>query len=137
MKLIEHAHHIADEDLIKDECAYLQNVFLKRTFACYDSKRSRAPRERDEEPIQGVAMVPFYQSMTNRLARILQCRKIRTVSYPLSKLRQHLCPVKDALGLKIPGVYQISCECRDSYIGQTGRLISSRITETSSSTRAS
>lgn len=61
--------------------------------------------------------------MTNRLARILQHRNIQTISYPLSTLRQQLRQVKDALGLKIPG------ECGAIYIGQTGRLISTRITE--------
>lgn len=37
--------------------------------------------------------------------------------------------MKDPLDLKIPGVYQIPCECGARYIGQTGRLISTRVTE--------
>jgi hypothetical protein len=31
-----------------------------------------------------------------------------------------LCPVKDKLRLKTPGVYRIPCECSRVYIGQTG-----------------
>jgi hypothetical protein len=31
--------------------------------------------------------------------------------------------VKDDLGLKVPGVYSVLCECREVYVGQTGRSI--------------
>jgi hypothetical protein len=31
--------------------------------------------------------------------------------------------VKDDLGLKVPVVYRIPCECRKVYVGQTGRSI--------------
>jgi hypothetical protein len=36
---------------------------------------------------------------------------------------------KDDLGLKIPGVYRIPCECGKVYIGQTGRSIEARCKE--------
>jgi hypothetical protein len=37
--------------------------------------------------------------------------------------------VKDDLGLKIPGVYGIPCECGKVYIGQTGSSIEARCKE--------
>jgi hypothetical protein len=37
--------------------------------------------------------------------------------------------MKDDLGLKTPGVYSITCECGQVYIGQTGRSIDTRIKE--------
>jgi hypothetical protein len=37
--------------------------------------------------------------------------------------------VKDDLGLKVPGVYRISCECGKVYVGQTGRSIETRCKE--------
>jgi len=40
-----------------------------------------------------------------------------------------LPPVKDALGLRTPGIYRISCECGKVYIGQSGRSIQLRIKE--------
>jgi hypothetical protein len=40
-----------------------------------------------------------------------------------------LMPVKDDLGLKVPGVYRIPCECDKVYIGQTGRSIEARCKE--------
>jgi hypothetical protein len=35
-----------------------------------------------------------------------------------------LRPVKGNLGLKVPGMYWISCECGKVYVGQTGRISS-------------
>jgi hypothetical protein len=35
-------------------------------------------------------------------------------------------PVKDALGLRTPGIYSIPCECGNVYIGQSGRSIQLR-----------
>jgi hypothetical protein len=39
------------------------------------------------------------------------------------KLSSLLCPVKDHLGLRTPGVYRIPCECGRVYIGQMGRSV--------------
>jgi hypothetical protein len=38
-------------------------------------------------------------------------------------------PVKDDLGLKVPGMYRIPCECGREYVGQTGRSIEARCKE--------
>jgi len=45
------------------------------------------------------------------------------------KISSYLPPVKDALGLKTPGIYRIPCECGKVYIGQSGRSIHLRIKE--------
>jgi hypothetical protein len=37
--------------------------------------------------------------------------------------------VKDDLGVKVPGVYRIPCECGKVYVGQTGRSIETRCKE--------
>lgn len=55
--------------------------------------------------------MPFYQTVTNRLAWLLSHRTLRTMSYPLTKLKQQLYQVKDTLGLKVLAVYIIPCEC--------------------------
>jgi hypothetical protein len=38
-------------------------------------------------------------------------------------------PVKDAIGLKTPGIYRIPCNCGTVYIGQSGRPIHLRLKE--------
>lgn len=40
-----------------------------------------------------------------------------------------LRPVKDKIPLSTPGVYEIPCSCGDVYIGETKRLISTRVKE--------
>lgn len=47
----------------------------------------------------------------------------------LCKIKQHLWSVKDLLGLRVPGVYWMPCQCGASYVGQTVRLVSLCITE--------
>jgi hypothetical protein len=48
---------------------------------------------------------------------------IKTVTLPPRKISSYLPPVKDALGLRMPVVYSIPCECAKVYIGQSGHSI--------------
>jgi hypothetical protein len=54
---------------------------------------------------------------------------IKSVALPYKKIASYLPPVKDAIGLKTPGIYRIPCECGTVYIGQSGRSILLRIKE--------
>jgi hypothetical protein len=45
------------------------------------------------------------------------------------KLSSLLCPVKDHLGLRTPGVYRIPRECDRVYIGQLGHSVDIRLKE--------
>jgi hypothetical protein len=42
---------------------------------------------------------------------------IKSVSLPPRKICSYLPAAKDALGLRMPGVYSIPCECGKVYIG--------------------
>jgi len=42
------------------------------------------------------------------------------VPYIPRKVFSYLPPVKDALGLRTPGIYRIPCECGRVYIEQSG-----------------
>jgi len=59
-----------------------------------------------------------------RLSRMLAKHKIKS-----RKIFSYLPPVKDALGLRTPGIYSIPCECGRVYIGQSGWSIQLRIKE--------
>jgi len=54
---------------------------------------------------------------------------IRSVALPPRKIFRYLPPVKDALGLRTPGICSIPYECGRVYIGQSGRSIQLRIKE--------
>ena len=53
----------------------------------------------------------------------------QNVALPPRKISSYLPPVKDALGLRTPGLYKTSCECGKVYIGQSGRSVHLRIKE--------
>jgi len=45
------------------------------------------------------------------------------------KISNFVCPVKENLGLRTPGVYSVPCKCGQVYIGKTCRSIKTRIKE--------
>lgn len=112
---------------------FLQNGYsltkIKRTFAWFNARRTSKLRKREEQPIRDVAVIPYCQTVNNRLASLLSHCDFRTTSYLLSKIKSHLRPLKDSLGLKVPGVHRIPCECGTSYVGQPGRLINIQMYE--------
>jgi len=63
------------------------------------------------------------------LSRMLAKHNIKSVALPPRKIASYVPPVKDALGLKTPGIYRIPCECRKVYIEQSGRSIHLRLEE--------
>jgi len=60
---------------------------------------------------------------------MLAKQNIKSVALPPRKISSYFPPVKDALGLRTPGVYRNPCECGRVYIGQSGRSIQIRIKE--------
>jgi hypothetical protein len=54
---------------------------------------------------------------------------IRSVALPSRKIFSYFPPVKDAMGLRTPGMYSIPCACGRGYIEQSGRYIQIRIKE--------
>ena len=68
------------------------------------------------EPIS-VALLPYVQTTFGRLIRMLAKHNIKCGGLPLRKIASLLCPMKDDVGLSIPGVYSIPCECGPAYIG--------------------
>lgn len=96
---LEHAHWVSDKDHLEDEWKHLVQVFLrngysigeiKRTMMEFDSKLQAVWNEDDGEPIHGVAVVPFYQPVTNQLNRLLRHRSIKIMSYPLTQLKRQM-----------------------------------------------
>jgi hypothetical protein len=67
--------------------------------------------------------------MSNKVSRLVAKYNIKTVHIPKKKNRHMLRTVKDDLGLKVPGMYHIPCECGKVYVSQTGRSIEARCKE--------
>jgi len=60
---------------------------------------------------------------------MLEKYNIKSVAIPHRKIANYLPQVKDAIGLKTPGIYKIPCECGKAYIGQSGQSIHLRMKE--------
>jgi hypothetical protein len=75
------------------------------------------------------AYIPYTQTTYGRLNRMLAKHNLTSVSLPPTKISSYFPPVKDALGLRTPGIYSIPCECGRVYIGQSGRSTQLRIKE--------
>ena len=72
-----------------------------------------------------------YHTHIQHMGDSAECRPNRTSKlspYYLGNIQQ-LSIVKDALGLRTPGVYSIPCECGRVYIGQRRRSIQLRLKE--------
>jgi len=82
-----------------------------------------------EEKPTLTAYIPYTQTTHGRLSRMLAKHNIKSVTLPPRKIFSYLPPVKDALGLRTPGIYSIPCECGRVYIGQSGQSIQLRIKE--------
>jgi hypothetical protein len=54
--------------------------------------------------------------VSNKISRLLARHNIKTVHIPKKNIHI-LRMVKDDLGLKVPGVYWIPCECGKVYVG--------------------
>lgn len=73
------------------------NWEIEWTMRWFDRKRQVRWQEDEEEPIRGIAVVPFYQPITNQLISLLRVltdlrrQAIITSYYPLTKLRQKKC----------------------------------------------
>ena len=78
------------------------------------------------------ATIPYIRGTSETIARILQPYNIRVAHKPITTLRRLLTNVKDKDKPedRQGAVYKIKCcDCQASYIGETGRNLSTRLTE--------
>ena len=86
------------------------------------------------------ATIPYIRGTSETTARILQPYNIRVAHKPITTLRRLLSNVKDRDKPedRQGAVYKIKCcDCQASYICETGRNLSTRLTEHKRATRNS
>ncbi|MCG8430931.1 MAG: hypothetical protein MJA29_07150, partial [Candidatus Omnitrophica bacterium] len=146
--LAERAINISSPLHLDEEILHLRKVFteyngypaqfvnnvINKTLA----KRRDVPRPpRDTTPV--TITLPFIGATTYKIARaIRQCAAIDVLISSQPTLKTYL----NASGKNIPKsdnpkgvVYQIPCSCCESYIGETGRPLNTRIKEHKASTK--
>ena len=103
----------------------MKNIEEKRQ----NPKRSKT---RDREKNKGHVIIPYVQGTSERLRRVLKQYNIGTTFRPINKISQMIVHPKDQLNKedKCGVVYEVACNnCNKTYIGETGRKLSTRITE--------
>jgi hypothetical protein len=114
------------------EVEFLTTVFKDNGYTPQQIRRAMEPVTRtaktDDKPAS-TANIPYTQTIFGRLGRMLAKHNIKSVALSPRKIFSHLPPVKDALGLRTPGIYSIPCGRGRVYIGQSGRSIKTRIKE--------
>ena len=78
------------------------------------------------------ATIPYIKGISENISRILQPFNIRVAQKPITTIRQLLTNVtdKDEPRNRQGAVCKINCsDCRASYIGETGRNLTTRLTE--------
>ncbi|KAL1130331.1 hypothetical protein AAG570_013269 [Ranatra chinensis] len=110
--------------------SYGGKVIRKATHRYEDSMAPHTPRDRASDlPTMRTAFLPYVKGTTDRIKRVLMKHNIKTTFNTATTTRSLLGSVKDPLPMKTSGVYEIPRCCGETYIGQTGRLISTRIQE--------
>jgi hypothetical protein len=130
--LVHRAKTICDTESIGEKLQHLKKTFRKNGYSDWDishALNSKRKQKENNEKATATALLPYQQSTSNKISRLLSNYDIRTIHVPAKKTCHMLRPVKDDAGLKIPGVYGIPCECGKTYIGQRKRTIKTMGTE--------
>ena len=124
-------------DSLQDETDYLNNVFSKNNYNT-DFVRRNTHSNTDSNTQTNVnsgpvttATIPYIRGTSETIARILQPYNIRVAHKPITTLRRLLTNVKDKDKPedRQGAVYKIKCcDCQATYIGETGRNRSTRLT---------
>jgi hypothetical protein len=88
----------------------LKTKICSNGYSRQQIQRSLNPTVRTSKPKDkptSVALLPYVQTTYGRLSRMLARHNIKSVGLPPRKISSFLRPVKDDLGLRTPGVYNI------------------------------
>ena len=87
-------------------------------------------RQRPEEVERLPVYLPYIKGVTDKIGHLLRRRySIKSIFRPHKQSRQWMRSPKDKEPLSGPGVYLIPCSCGKNYIGETGRNVSTRLSE--------
>ena len=133
-------------DSLQDETDYLNNVFSKNNYDTdfvrwnnHSNIDSKTQTNVNSGPVKA-ATIPYIRSTSETIARILQPYNVRVAHKPITTLQRLLTNVKDKDKPedRQGAVYKIKCcNCQASYIGETGRNLSTQLTEHQRATRNS
>ncbi|KAI5646097.1 hypothetical protein NE865_01990 [Phthorimaea operculella] len=130
--LINRALRLCHPDYIDSELDHVREVLSsngyewKQSLRIANSSNKQKPHTVERRPIY----FPFVKGVTDKIGFLLSRKfNIKTIFRPHTQIKRWLRSPKDKERLSGPGVYEIPCECGKSYIGETQRHVSTRVTE--------
>jgi DNA-binding transcriptional MerR regulator len=111
--LIQRSWTICKADSLDVEIEHLKKTFRQNGYSNQDIKQALHHKKKpqtQQETQTSVAMLPYQQTISNKISRLLDKYNINTVHVPAKK-NIHLLTCKDKLGLKVTGINRITCEC--------------------------
>ena len=140
--LFTRACRISDDNHTDEEITYMKRTFTslgynsKSILTAIKKAKSGNIIDKTENPSAFSAYLPYIQGVTDKIAKILRKKDIKTSFKPLSTIKQGMKSVKDNQDqLQQKGVYIISCSYGKQYIGETGRSVRTRLKEHSADIR--
>jgi predicted GIY-YIG superfamily endonuclease len=136
--LVNRALAISSEENLKQEKLHLIKTLQQNGYT--KSSIHRAIKNQEKNIVEGkdkstitvrekLAFLPYVKGTSEKIGKVLQKYAIKPVFRPINKIKDILRPVKDKLPLHASGVYHVKCSCGMCYVGETGRLVSTRIKE--------
>ena len=139
--LTRRAQIVCDSDeSLTDEIKHLNTVFTKNNYNTDFIERNNYTRPNDSSnhSYTTTATIPYIRGTSETIARILRPYNIRVAHKPIFTLRRLLTNVKgkDKPEDRPGAVYKIHCsDCQATYIGETGRNLTTRLTEHKGATK--
>jgi hypothetical protein len=137
--LATRAIRISDETHLEQEKDHLSVVFKNIGYKHKDImnaiNKALEKTDKNSNPLEDQnpnrkAYLPYIQGVTDKIAKILSKKEIKTSFKPHETIKQNLRSVKDKLDPhKSKGIYKIECSYGECYIGEIGRSFQTRIKE--------
>ena len=141
--LLDRKEHIVTEDADKEkeeniirealsDCGYPRWAVDKVKEKRQTPKARDKPTMKEGEKSKGLVVIPYIEGLTERLPRVFKKHNFSTAMKPYFTLRRILVHLKDKRDpmQTADSVYEIPCNsCSKTYIGETGRLFKTRLSE--------
>ena len=120
---------------MNSELIYLKAIAIDRGYSTnvidHAVKKFSNPlnkRSRNISEHKNLVVLPYYPKISHQISNILRKFKIHSIFAPVNKLK-FTCLKDPVPTLNNWGIYEISCQCGLSYIGQTKRALKFRLKE--------
>jgi hypothetical protein len=104
--VVRRAKALCDPDSLREEIKHLKDTFQCNRYSLYDIRLAvhlKQKTEPEKKKHTGIAVLPYQQTISDKISRLLARHNIKTNHIPKKKNIHILRMVKDDLGLKSSG----------------------------------